>query len=124
MRPAATLSLCLAAALPVLPVLSKGSGWYLDNPCHLLEAQTVGAANAFFTYSERAELGIPVGQVSAPLPWAMLGFAGRHGVELVLGNALGIVLANVLFAFAVSRLALRLYARDDIAWMAGVLAAK
>ncbi len=123
MRPAAVASLCLAAAIPVLAVLGEGSGWYLDNAAHLLEAQALGHAETLFTYSERAELGIPVGQVSAPLPWALLGLAGRLGLDLVAGNALAILLANVLFAVAVSRLAMRLYARDDIAWMAGVLAA-
>ncbi|MBM4365264.1 MAG: hypothetical protein FJ102_03550 [Deltaproteobacteria bacterium] len=123
MRRVAVLSLCFAAAIPVLPVVGEGSGWYLDNAAHVLEAQALGNAEGLFAFSERAELGIPVGQVSAPLPWALLGLAGRLGTDLVAGNAMAIVLANVLFAVAVSRLALRLYARDDVAWMAGALAA-
>lgn len=124
-RPSSTLSLALVAAIPVLPALGGGGAWYMDNPSHLLELRALADAPGagFFTFTERAELGLPVGQVSAPLPWTVLAWLARLGLDPELGNGLATVLSNVLFALAVSRLGRSLGLRAEAAWAAGAIAA-
>ena len=127
LRWAPALATCLLAALAVAPALRPGAEWYMDNSSHLLEVQALSqdiaaGGNGFVAWTTRAELGLAVGQVSAPLPWTALAWITRAGVAPALANGIAIVLSNVLFAIAVSRLALRLYADRRVAWFAGALA--
>lgn len=117
------LALVLLALIPVLPAVLPGAQTYLDNPSHLVEVrqlQEILAEDHWFSgWGRRANAGMAVNQVNAPLVWVAVAVVGglTGGVA---ANAGGVLLANVGFALGARRLFRRLF-DEDAAWAGAAL---
>jgi hypothetical protein len=118
------LALAVLAAIPVLPALAPAAATYLDNPSHLVEVKElvdILAEDRWFSgWGLRANAGMAVNQVNAPLVWAVVAALAPLGVVAV--YLLGIVASNILFALGAHRLFTR-FLGPDAGWLAAALAA-
>ncbi len=119
------LALALLALIPVLPAVLPGTETYLDNPSHLVEVRELTEILAeegwFSGWGTRANAGMAVNQVNAPLVWLVVALLGQvvGALPVYLG---GILLSNVAFTLGAWRF-FRRFLEADAAWLAAALAA-
>lgn len=119
------LALALLALLPMAPALVPGAMAYMDNPAHLVnvrDIQDILAEEAWFSgWHARANAGMAVNQVNAPLVWLAVAVLGSlFGTTAV--YVAGMLASNVVFAWGAHRFLLRWLA-PDAAWFGAALAA-
>lgn len=113
--------LATAAFVSLLPCLQPSVAVYVDNAPHLVEVAAMADAwPAVVSWTDRANSGMVVGQLNAPLAWWPLAGAVRAGLPLVPLYVACVFLSNLVFAFGAYRLGRRLVG-EDAGWLAAVL---
>jgi len=116
------LLLIVAAVVGLLPCLSPSIQVYVDNAPHLVEVAGMAEAwPAVVSWTDRANAGMALGQLNAPLAWWPLAGLHRAGVPPVPLYVACIFLSNLMFAFGTWKLGERLIG-CDAGWIAAVLA--
>lgn len=113
--------LATAALVSLLPILQPSTQVYVDNAPHLVEVAAMADAwPSVVSWTDRANVGMVVGQLNAPLAWWPLAGGVKAGLPLAPLYVFCVFLSNLVFGFGAYKLGQRLVG-DTAGWIAAVL---